>query len=111
METRRGKGAALQAGFQAARGEVIVRLDADGSMAPEEAVHFVSALMAGADLVKGSRTIQGAGSVDISWFRSLGNRGLTLIDIRTIDRVTLSQVNSQQSKIRVDRARKSKYGS
>jgi glycosyltransferase involved in cell wall biosynthesis len=79
MEPRRGKGAALQAGFRAARGEVIIMLDADGSMAPEEAILFLSALMAGADLVKGSRTIQGAGSVDISWLRSLGNRGLTLI--------------------------------
>jgi glycosyltransferase involved in cell wall biosynthesis len=79
MEPRRGKGAALQAGFRAARGEVIIALDADGSMSPEEAIHFLSALMAGADLVKGSRTIQGAGSVDISWFRSLGNRALTLI--------------------------------
>jgi glycosyltransferase involved in cell wall biosynthesis len=79
MEPRRGKGAALQAGFRAARGEVIIALDADGSNAPEEAILFLSALMAGADLVKGSRTIQGAGSVDISWFRSLGNRGLTLI--------------------------------
>ena len=79
MEPRRGKGAALQAGFRAARGEVIIALDADGSNAPEEAILFLSALMVGADLVKGSRTIQGAGSVDISWFRSLGNRGLTLI--------------------------------
>ena len=79
MEPRRGKGAALQAGFRAARGEVIIALDADGSMAPEEAILFLGALMTGADLVKGSRTIQGAGSVDITWFRSLGNRGLTLI--------------------------------
>jgi glycosyltransferase involved in cell wall biosynthesis len=79
MEPRRGKGAALQAGFRAARGEVIIALDADGSMAPEEAILFLSALLAGADLVKGSRTIQGAGSADITWFRSLGNRGLTLI--------------------------------
>jgi glycosyltransferase involved in cell wall biosynthesis len=79
MQPRRGKGAALQAGFRAARGEVIIALDADGSMAPEEAIHFLSALMTGADLVKGSRRIQGAGSIDISWFRSLGNRGLTVI--------------------------------
>src|SRR5205085_6765242 len=35
--------------------------------------------MAGADLVKGSRYIQGAGSADISWFRSLGNWELTQI--------------------------------
>jgi glycosyltransferase involved in cell wall biosynthesis len=78
-EARRGKGAALQSGFRAARGEIIIMLDADGSMAPEEAIAFVGALMAGADLVKGSRAIQGAGSIDISWFRSMGNWGLTLI--------------------------------
>jgi glycosyltransferase involved in cell wall biosynthesis len=77
IEPRRGKGAALQAGFRAARGDIIVMLDADGSMAPEEAIMFVGALMSGADLVKGSRFIQGAGSQDISVARRLGNWGLT----------------------------------
>jgi len=77
MEARPGKGAALQAGFQAATGDIIVILDADGSMAPEEAILFVGALMAGADLVKGSRFMQGAGSDDISIFRMIGNWGLT----------------------------------
>ncbi|AZO63585.1 MAG: glycosyltransferase family 2 protein [Mesorhizobium sp.] len=78
MEPRRGKGAALQAGFLAATGDIIVMLDADGSMVPEEAIVFVSALMAGADLVKGSRFIQGAGTDDMSLVRMFGNRGLTL---------------------------------
>src|SRR3984885_7361895 len=77
MEPRRGKGAALQAGFRAATGDIIVMLDADGSMIPEEAIVFVSALMAGADLVKGSRFLQGAGTDDMSLFRMLGNWGLT----------------------------------
>jgi glycosyltransferase involved in cell wall biosynthesis len=79
MEPRRGKGAALQAGFRAATGDIIVMLDADGSMVPEEAILFVGALMAGADLVKGSRFLQGAGTDDMSLFRMLGNWGLTLI--------------------------------
>ena len=79
MEPRRGKGAALQAGFRAASGDIIVMIDADGSMVPEEAIVFVSALMAGADLVKGSRFLQGAGTDDMSLFRMLGNWGLTLI--------------------------------
>jgi glycosyltransferase involved in cell wall biosynthesis len=76
-EPKPGKGAALRAGFNAARGDVIVMLDADNSMAPEEAMVFLTALMAGADLVKGSRTIQGSGSADLSFFRALGNWGLT----------------------------------
>jgi glycosyltransferase involved in cell wall biosynthesis len=79
MEPRRGKGAALRTGFLAATGDIIVMIDADGSMVPEEAVVFVSALMAGADLVKGSRFLQGAGTDDMSLFRMLGNWGLTQI--------------------------------
>lgn len=79
MEPRPGKGAALQAGFRAASGDIIIMLDADGSMAPEEAILFVGALMSGADLVKGSRFLQGAGSDDISISRLLGNWGLTQI--------------------------------
>ncbi len=79
MEPRAGKGAALQAGFKAAAGDIIIMLDADGSMAPEEAILFVGALMSGADLVKGSRFLQGAGSDDISVSRLLGNWGLTQI--------------------------------
>jgi len=78
MEPRRGKGAALQAGFRAATGDIIVMLDADGSMVPEEAIVFVSALLAGAYLVKGSRFTQGPGTDDMSLFRMFGNRGLTL---------------------------------
>ncbi|TWB01467.1 glycosyltransferase family 2 protein [Bradyrhizobium stylosanthis] len=77
MEPRRGKGAALRAGFRAAAGDIIVMIDADGSMIPEESLIFVSALIAGADLVKGSRFIQGAGTDDMSLFRMLGNWGLT----------------------------------
>jgi glycosyltransferase involved in cell wall biosynthesis len=79
MERRRGKGAALKAGFEAATGDIIVMIDADGSMVPEEAIVFVGALMAGADLVKGSRFLQGAGTDDMSLFRMLGNWGLTQI--------------------------------
>ncbi|QIG99391.2 MULTISPECIES: glycosyltransferase family 2 protein [unclassified Bradyrhizobium] len=79
MEPRRGKGAALQAGFRAATGDIIVMIDADGSMVPEEAIVFVGALIAGADMVKGSRFLQGAGTDDMSLFRMLGNWGLTLM--------------------------------
>lgn len=77
LEPRRGKGAALRRGFSAATGDVIVMLDADCSMDPREIILLVAALLAGADFAKGSRFIQGGGTVDMSLFRMLGNWGLT----------------------------------
>jgi glycosyltransferase involved in cell wall biosynthesis len=69
----RGKGAALQAGFATATGDIIVMLDADGSMHPREITRYVALLASGYDLVKGSRFMAGAASTDITWLRYLGN--------------------------------------
>jgi glycosyltransferase involved in cell wall biosynthesis len=69
-----GKGDALAAGFAACRGDVVVMLDADGSADGAEIPRFVDALVAGADLVKGSRFLQGGGSTDLSPLRRAGNR-------------------------------------
>ena len=69
----RGKGAALRTGFAAARGDIIVMLDADGSTAPEEIPSFVRALTDGADFAKGSRFLAGAGTADMQLYRKLGN--------------------------------------
>jgi glycosyltransferase involved in cell wall biosynthesis len=75
-QERLGKGAALRSGFTAARGDIIVTLDADGSTDPAEIPAFVGALLAGADFVKGSRFAQGGGTDDMEWYRRLGNWGL-----------------------------------
>lgn len=72
----KGKGDALCQGFEACRGDVVVTLDADGSMAPEEIVRFVAALHQGADIAKGSRFIGDGGSEDLTWFRRTGNHVL-----------------------------------
>ena len=76
-EPRRGKGAALHAGFAVAEGDIIVALDADCSMHPREILVLVSALLAGADFVKGSRFVQGGGTSDMTLVRMVGNWGLT----------------------------------
>lgn len=78
MEPEPGKGVALRAGFKAATGDIIVMLDADGSMAPEEIPVFVAAIMAGADFVKGSRFMQGGGTDDMEFHRRLGNWGIMI---------------------------------
>ncbi|MBA2630215.1 MAG: glycosyltransferase family 2 protein [Thermoleophilaceae bacterium] len=76
VEPRPGKGAALRAGFAAATGDIVVMLDADGSMDPGDIDRYVNRLEDGCDLVKGSRFRQGGGSSDISMLRKLGNLGL-----------------------------------
>lgn len=82
-QDRPGKGAALMSGFRAAKGEIIVMLDADGSTDPREIPAFVGALLAGADFVKGSRFLQGGGTHDMEWYRRLGNWGLMkLVSLR-----------------------------
>ena len=73
QQVGKGKGAALRSGYNAAQGDIIVTLDADGSMDGAEIERFVSALVEGADFAKGSRFLKGAGSADITWLRHLGN--------------------------------------
>jgi glycosyltransferase involved in cell wall biosynthesis len=77
LESTKGKGAALRAGFRAARGHIIVMLDADGSTDPREIPVFVGALLAGADIAVGSRFVQGGGTADMERHRKLGNWVLT----------------------------------
>jgi glycosyltransferase involved in cell wall biosynthesis len=73
----RGKGDALRAGFAAAKGDIIVMMDADGSTDGGEIPRFVAALVTGADFAKGSRFASGGGSADITFSRSLGNKILS----------------------------------
>src|SRR4051812_13656899 len=71
-----GKGAALQAGWLAARGDIVITLDADGSADPAEIPAFVGTLLSGADYAKGSRFLQGGGTADMGPLRRAGNWGL-----------------------------------
>ena len=66
----KGKGNALQLGFAACSGDIIVMLDADGSADPREMPTFVEALLNGNDFAKGSRFIRGARSHDLTWVSS-----------------------------------------
>jgi hypothetical protein len=72
-DLRKGKGVALRTGFATATREVIVMIDADGSMDPAEIEAFVRAVDSGYDLVKGSRACPGGGSTDLTPTRQLGN--------------------------------------
>lgn len=78
-QTRRGKGNALVCGYEAATGDIIVMVDADGSADPAEITLFTAALTDGADFAKGSRALPQGGSEDITWLRRTGNWGLTFL--------------------------------
>ena len=78
-QTARGKGNALRTGFDNATGDIVVMLDADGSMSPAEIPAFVGALIAGADFAKGSRFLHGGGTDDMEFHRYWGNWGFVQI--------------------------------
>jgi glycosyltransferase involved in cell wall biosynthesis len=79
QQAGRGKGAALRTGFAHASGELVVMLDADGSMDPAEIPAYIGALLAGADMAKGSRFLQGGGTRDMPLYRKLGNNFFVLL--------------------------------
>lgn len=75
FQNGRGKGAALRQifGGQAFKGNIVIMMDADGSMDPEELPSFVEALKPGVDVVKGSRFMYGGYSEDMTLVRRIGN--------------------------------------
>ncbi|HZF90560.1 glycosyltransferase family 2 protein [Streptomyces sp.] len=75
----KGKGDALNTGFAACTGDIIVMVDADGSADGNEIVSYVSALVSGADFAKGSRFANGGGTDDMTFIRKLGNRTLCAV--------------------------------
>jgi hypothetical protein len=77
LERRRGKGAAMLSGFACVSADLIVAIDADGSMDPGEVSLLQATLAQGYDLVKGSRAAVGGSSEDFSRTRRLGNAALT----------------------------------
>ena len=77
---RRGYGAALIGGMQAANGAYLVMGDADGSYDFRESVAMVRELMRGADLCMGSRFLGGIEPSAMPWKnRYIGNPVLTFV--------------------------------
>jgi glycosyltransferase involved in cell wall biosynthesis len=79
LQQGRGKGQAIRQALEHdyLDAEVLVLMDADGSMSPDEIPRFVEALRSGADVVKGSRFVSGGGSYDMTRLRRFGNSMMT----------------------------------
>jgi glycosyltransferase involved in cell wall biosynthesis len=72
-QTGKGKGNALREGFVNCTGDVVVAIDADGSMDPLEMDRYVELIAMGFDYVKGSRMLPGGSSEDLTGIRRIGN--------------------------------------
>lgn len=68
-----GKGGALRQAFHGLDSDIIVMLDGDASMRPQEIPSLVQAILDGADMAKGSRFLRGGYSEDLSFIRKIGN--------------------------------------
>jgi glycosyltransferase involved in cell wall biosynthesis len=96
-QTRRGKGNALACGFAAATGDIVVMLDADGSADPSRIPAFVEALLAGADVAKGTRYASGGDGEDVTRFGAFGGAALKSMTnrlLRTADTDLCSGFNA-----------------
>lgn len=82
-----GLASAVVAGFDAARGDILVVMDADLSHPPETVPALAAAIDAGADLAVGSRYVKGGGVMDWPWRRRVVSRvaclmGNALVPVR-----------------------------
>jgi dolichol-phosphate mannosyltransferase len=126
--SKQGLGTAYRAGFAwgIERGyDVLVEMDADGSHRPEDLGKLLDASATGADLVLGSRWVDGGGVVNWPWHRRLISRGGTFyarlmlgIPVKdatggfrafrrnTLERLPLDEVASQGYCFQIDMARR-----
>ncbi|MDG6223221.1 MAG: glycosyltransferase family 2 protein [Candidatus Bathyarchaeota archaeon] len=76
-----GKGDALREAFvsNCVTGDIVVFMDADGSMDPREIPHFIKAIEKGADLAKGSRFLDHGYTKDMTLTRRVGNLFLLFV--------------------------------
>ena len=68
-----GKGSAIRAGINIAKGDIVICMDADLSMRSKEIFLLIAGIQAGYDICMGSRFIQGGGSDDMPLIRKIGN--------------------------------------
>jgi len=79
IQSERGKGAAVQRGVRAARGEYVLFCDADLSMPVEEISKFLPPALKDFDIAIGSREAPGAVRYDEPYYRHLTGRVFNML--------------------------------
>ena len=83
-----GNGAAIKSGIRAARGDVVVFMDADGQHRPEDIPVLLAKLESGYDMVVGSRNSKGQASVGRLAANTLYNRLASWMTGQTVEDLT-----------------------
>tara|TARA_Y100000310_G_scaffold267551_1_gene279589 strand:+ start:640 stop:1305 length:666 start_codon:yes stop_codon:yes gene_type:complete len=76
---KEGKGSALIKGLKAAKGDIVIMMDADCSHRTEELGLLIEGIKGGYDTCMGSRFIQGGGTADMPLLRKLGNKSFVFL--------------------------------
>jgi ubiquinone/menaquinone biosynthesis C-methylase UbiE len=80
VQEGRGKGDAVRLGFSRASGDVLMILDADASVAPEDLPHFYEALVSGkGEFINGCRLVYTMDPKAMRFLNLLGNRFFALL--------------------------------
>ncbi len=74
-----GKGSALIKGLNAAKGKIVISMDADLSHRPNELLILIAGIESGYDVCMGSRFLTGGGSDDMPFIRKIGNKAFVAI--------------------------------
>jgi SAM-dependent methyltransferase len=75
QQTKKGKGDAVRQGFNMATGDVLMILDSDLTVQPEDLVYFFDAIASGyCELANGCRLIYPLSSAAMPWLNRLANR-------------------------------------
>ena len=77
IQPEKGKGDAIKHGILGATGDIIVTLDADGQTHPDDIQRFVTPLLNGYDLAKGTRLAKGR-PPNMARYRWFGNKILAI---------------------------------
>jgi len=78
-QEKKGYGAAIMSGINHAKGDVVVVINADGSMNPKDIPSLVDKISEGYDMVLASRYLPGAGSEDDTILHYIGNKIFTFM--------------------------------
>jgi hypothetical protein len=80
QQSGKGKGDAVRLGFEKATGDILIILDADLTVQPEELVNFVSTIVSGrGEFINGSRLVYPYSQVAMPWLNTVANKFFALV--------------------------------